>query len=396
MATYLLSSEIRRYKSPPPPSMRPAPRSSFSTTPLPQAQTHDSMNIDSPIDAPIPDIEKSGLTPPPMTEHPVYHVGGSIQQTTAYQPSQEMASPPMEQHPAYHISQLSQHPAFSPRTSPRSATFPQRTTEVKRQKSSPRNGGRSGPLGVTPIIPPLPTGRSELPAEVPTSFTSPASQNQVPSSPPQMRVQTSYNPADYAPYDGRSRNSNLASTYNPPIGLGLNSSPSASQYPSQQKASIIVSPLSPRQQFIQQFQKQNQQSERQGERQGEVLQVISPTHSILSPSSPFHLEKQYSHLSHSTSTSVPTPNSSGSSDLREGTEKEVAVVSLLSPERWSGATCLNDADVELENAKVEAKGKGKVVVGKEGQVIAGSTPVETPTGLTPSDDFKTWETWAQR
>lgn len=373
-----------RQKSPSPPSMRPAPRSSFSTTLLPQ--THNSVNLDSPIDVPIPDIEKTGLTPPPMTEHPVYHVGGSTQQTPAYQPVQEMASPPMEQHPAYHISQLSQHPAFSPHTSPRSATFPKRTTEVKRQKSSPRNGGRSGPLDVTPIVPPLPTGRSELPAEVPTSFTSFASQTSSP--PPQMRVQTSYNPGDYAPYDGRSRNTNLTSTYNDTIGLGvLNSQLSASQYPSQQQASMsVVSPLSPQQQFIQQHQKQNQPSERQEK----GLQVISPTHSIPSPDSPFHLEKQYSHLSHATST--PSPKPPFSSDLRDGTGKEV--VSPLSPERWSGATCLNDADPDVamrELSNADAKGKKN-----EGQMKEGQTPVETPTGLTPSDDFKTWETWAQR
>jgi len=374
-----------RHKSPAPSSMRPAPRSSFSTVPLPPAPTHNSRNIDSPIDAPIPDIEKSGLTPPPMAEHPVYHVGGSTQQNPIYNPAQEMASPPMEQHPAYHISQLSQHPAFSPRTSPRSATFPKRTIEVKRQKSSPRNGGRSGPLDITPIVPALPTGRSELPADVPVSFTSPASQT--PSPPPQMRVQTSYNPSDYAPYDGRSRNNNLILTYNNPIGLGVLNSPlSASQYPSSQQASMsVVSPLSPRQQFIQQYRKQNPQSERLGG----GLQVISP-HSAISPESPFHLEKQYSHLSHSTST--PSPRSPFSSDLRDGTEKEV--ISPLSPERWSGATCLNDADAAVamhQLANGEAKGKEK-----DGQVDGGKTPVETPTGLTPSDDFKTWETWAQR
>jgi hypothetical protein len=218
-----------------------------------------------------------------------------------------------------------------------------------------------------------------------------------------MRVQTSYNPADYAPYDGRARNNNLASTYNPPIGLGVLNSPlPASQYPSQQPASMnVVSPLSPRQQFIQQFQKQNQMQNQQADRQVEGLQVISPTHSILSPSSPFHLEEQYSHLhlshSTSTSTSTPTPNSHPPSsststfppDLRKGTEKEV--VSPLSPERWSGATCLNDANVELENA--EAKGKGKEEQGKVGRT---EVETETPTGLTPSDDFKTWETWAQR
>jgi hypothetical protein len=152
----------------------------------------------------------------------------------------------------------------------------------------------------------------------------------------------------------------------------------------------VVSPLSPRQQFAQRIQKQKQNKIQiqRVDRQAEGLQVISPTHSILSPESPFHLEKQYSHLSHSTS-SNPSPKQQSFSDLRDGTEKEV--VSPVSPERWSGATCLNDGDAATHEL---AKGKRK---GRDEQVtIAVVTPVETPTGLTPSDDFKTWETWAQR
>lgn len=89
-------------------------------------------------------------------------------------------------------------------------------------------------------------------------------------------------------------------------------------------------------------------------------------------------------------------------ELREGKEKEAVVVSPLSPERWSGATVLNSLNGESESEDVEMRelNGGKDGKGKEmrfEQVNEGQTPVnETPTGLTPSDDFKTWETWAQR
>jgi hypothetical protein len=354
-----------RPKSPPPPSTRPA----TAPTPPPRAPTHGSMEINSPIDAPIPDIEKSGLTPPPVAEHPAFHVGGnSSQQPPAYHPGHPSAmhSPPMTSHPAYHVSQLSQHPAFSsPRTSPRSATFPRRTTEVKRQKSSPRAGGCSGPMDIAPIVPTPPSGRSELEAEVPASYVSPIAQN-----PPtnEIRVNTStYNPADYAGYDTRTRNNTLASTYSIPIGLG-----------------VVNSPLSP--------------SQYQNSWKGS-LGVISPQ-SIISPQSPFHLETQYSHLSH-----LPTRAKQLEmtvTELREGKEKETVAISPLSPERWSGATVLNSMSSESESESVEMRelNGGKDGKGKEmrfEQVNEGQTPVnETPTGLTPSDDFNTWETWAQR
>ena len=100
--------------------------------------------------------------------------------------------------------------------------------------------------------------------------------------------------------------------------------------------------------------------------------------------------------------------------MRDGRDKEVISVSSASTrvasvkaqerERWSGATVL---DVEGEMSGNRQVGTGQMH-GEEVvfvQVNAGATPVcegegererETPTGLTPSDDFKTWETWAQR
>jgi hypothetical protein len=125
------------------------------------------------------------------------------------------------------------------------------------------------------------------------------------------------------------------------------------------------------------------------------MSVISPTESIISPQSPFHLETQYSHLSHPSQPAKPRPLSF--SELREGKEKE-AVVSPVSPERWSGSTCLNTSEeaVEMHELGQNGKGQGEGEI-KFKQVKEGNTPVnETPTGLTPSDDFKTWETWAQR
>jgi hypothetical protein len=92
-------------------------------------------------------------------------------------------------------------------------------------------------------------------------------------------------------------------------------------------------------------------------------------------------------------------------EMREGKEKEAVVVSPMSPERWSGTTCLNSnsEEVEMELRQMKGKGKGKGGGKMNGeqvtfeQVNAGNTPVnESPTGLTPTDDFKTWETWAQR
>ena len=235
-------------------------------------------------------------------------------------------------------------------------------------------------MDITPIIPSPPSGRSELEAEVPASYTSPTTQN--PSQQDsEIRVTTSYNPTDYAQYVARVgdvggvRNNTLANAYSTPVGLGVANSPlSPAQYRGSQRGS---------------------------------LGVITPQ-SVMSPQSPFHLETQYSHLSYP-SLSIPGKKAISMSEveMREGKEKEAMVVSPMSPERWSGTTCLNSnsEEVEMELRQMNGKGKGK---GKGGgkmngeqvtfeQVNAGNTPVnESPTGLTPTDDFKTWETWAQR
>jgi hypothetical protein len=64
-------------------------------------------------------------------------------------------------------------------------------------------------------------------------------------------------------------------------------------------------------------------------------------------------------------------------------------------ERWSGATVLNTESEMIGNRTV---GQMHGVEVRFVQVNAETmTPTgETPTGMTPSDDFKTWETWAQR
>jgi hypothetical protein len=225
-------------------------------------------------------------------------------------------------------------------------------------------------MDITPIIPSPPSGRSELEAEVPTSYTQNPSQQDR-----EIRVTTSYNPTDNVQHVTRSgggggvRNNTLARAYSIPVGLG-----------------VVNSPLSP--------------SQYRGSQRGS-LGIITPQ-SVVSPQSPFHLEMQYSHLSYP-SLSIPGKQAVSMSkvDMREGKEKEAVVVSPMSPERWSGATCLNSNGEKVEMELREMKGKGKGLMKGEHvtfeQVNAGNTPVnESPTGLTPTDDFKTWETWAQR
>jgi hypothetical protein len=64
-------------------------------------------------------------------------------------------------------------------------------------------------------------------------------------------------------------------------------------------------------------------------------------------------------------------------------------------ERWSGATVLNTESEMIGNRGVSQMHGVEVrfvQVNAEMRTPTG----ETPTGMTPSDDFKTWETWAQR
>ncbi|KAN0098954.1 hypothetical protein V8E51_014617 [Hyaloscypha variabilis] len=417
-----------RHKTPSPlprrpvPARIPVPPRAPIPFPIPQqAVIEEADSIESPLDAAIPDIEKSGLAPPPMVDHPAFNIGTSssldqFPSPPAYNSPQPISSPPLTSHPAYHVSQLSQHPAFSsPRSSPRAATFPHRTPQVKRQKSSPRAGSCAGPMDITPVIssipesprheldassyygsptttapPPLP--RSELEADVPSNYTSPST-TRPPSpisktAPSEIRIQTQtqpqthapYNPADYASFSttGRVRNNTLASTYSIPIGLGV-SSHSPHQY---------------------QTQTQNPDS-------------------AISPQSPFHLETRYPYLNHPL---PPLPNAAKLMlEMRDGREKEVfsgsASISSKNEkenenekekekgkemeemgkekERWSGATVLNTESEMIGNRAVSQMHGVEV---RFVQVNAETpTPTgETPTGMTPSDDFKTWETWAQR
>lgn len=255
----------------------------------------------------------------------------------------------MTQHPTYHISQLSYHPAFpsGPSTPPTHsiAAIPHRTTEVKRQKSSPRSGYRSGPQDVKPVVPKmppshtrshtLPSAPSELEADVPDSYISPTiSQNCYSLNPPNPNIrvstQTHYNPQDYAAYAPRGSSQSKG-----PIGLGVNS---------------LYSPQQPN-------------------------NITSPASTIASPNSPFHLDTQYR-----LSTSQSPPSSLHKiSELREGKEKEVVVrekeiVSPMSPERerWSGATATEGVEMVEVRSPVSAS-------------------VETP-----GSAFGTWESWARR
>jgi hypothetical protein len=202
-------------------------------------------------------------------------------------------------------------------------------------------------MDITPIIPHVPSGRSELEAEVPASYVSPITNN--PPAMPDMRISTQYNPQHYFQYQNSTptRSYTQVSTYSIPIGLGVNSPFSPTQYQNQHE-----------------LQSHNQNN----------LNVISRTMSALSPQSPFQLDSQYQHHLNTTK-----PMSvEGIAELMEGKEKEiVSPVNLMSPERWSGATCAEEARTEMAKMKV------------------GETPVSA-TGETPSDDFRTWESWAQR
>ncbi|KAG4428854.1 hypothetical protein IFR05_015657 [Cadophora sp. M221] len=208
------------------------------------------------IDRPLPDPEKSTITPPPVHEHPIFHpLPGQSADIPTYHPGVPVnlnltpiapLKSTMRSHPTYHISQLTTHPIFrasKPPTPPRESGFPQRTPEVRKYRSlSPvqsssrhqnqnqaheqqqhqqawRHSYLSSPRTSTLTSPIL--GRSELEADVPSTYLTPAT--------------TAYNTPradfDYTnKYTDRrslmtpiSRGNTDSSKYSIPIGLGLES-----------------------------------------------------------------------------------------------------------------------------------------------------------------------------
>lgn len=232
-------------------------------------------------------------------------------------------------------------------------------------------------MDIAPIIPSAPSERLELEAEVPSLASPIASPNQ------QLGIQTqyqAYNPQHYAAYQvhlPETTFSPSAATQHP-NGLGINPALSS------------------------QTQKH--------------LSVLSPQ-SAISPQSPFHLDTQYSHLSsHSSNSSMKKLN-----DMIEGKEKECVVTSsnpsnspgTISPnpvspsstqgERWSGATATEIGFGNAgEMAEFNVQGKGGRIVQLNGKMVefkplgedGGKTPISATES--PGEEFRTWESWAQR
>jgi hypothetical protein len=188
--------------------------------------------VDSPTteNAPLPDFEKSSITPPPVHDHPAYqplsgdHDSSKIR---TYRPKGRPTHSPsssMTQHPAYHVSQLNQHPAFrsssGPSSSRSTAELPQHFPSQRSPRKEAYMRREAGnmlseiPIPFSPAFSsPIP-GRSELPAEVPVAYRAPTPV-EIPGSYPT----TNSNAADT---NGNiSRENTQASSYSTPIGVGV-------------------------------------------------------------------------------------------------------------------------------------------------------------------------------
>jgi hypothetical protein len=169
--------------------------------------------VDSPTaeTAPLPDFEKSTLTPPPVHEHPAYQGGHESSKVPTYQPKGgpiHSSSSSMTQHPAYHVSKLNQHPAF------RSSSGPSSSRKEAYMRREARSMLSEIPIPVSPAFSsPIP-GRSELPAEIPVSYRTPTPV-EVPASYPDP------NPHSAGAQGDMSWENTQAGTYSIPIGLAV-------------------------------------------------------------------------------------------------------------------------------------------------------------------------------
>jgi hypothetical protein len=168
--------------------------------------------VDSPTteNAPLPDFEKSTITPPPVHEHPAYQGDHDSSKVPTYRPKGGPIHSPsssMTQHPAYHVSQLNQHPAF------RSSSGPSSSRKESYMRRSAGSMLSEIPIPFSPAFSsPIP-GRSELPAE-PVSYRTPAPV-EIPASYPTPNTNATGTNRDIA------RENTQASTYSIPIGLGV-------------------------------------------------------------------------------------------------------------------------------------------------------------------------------
>ncbi|KAK0103215.1 hypothetical protein ONS95_005249 [Cadophora gregata] len=413
-------------------------------------------------DRALPDPEKSTLTPPPVHEHPFFHpLPGQSAEIPTYHPGTPVHTnltpiapqkSTMRSHPTYHISQLSTHPAFrasKPPSPPRESGFPRRTSEVRQYRSlspiqsNPRqqppqnhnptqvykpthenqnqnhnqqswqHSELSAATATSPII-----GRSELEADVPSTYLTPA---------------TTYNsPSDFD-YTNKwtdrrsqitpiSRGNTDSSKYSIPIGLGVDAMsqsyhsqgngneiqsshpnpnsrpqhhheletpspapatnqtriPSLSITTSTSNSVQMLGPLGP-----------NLNSPRDG---GHIMSWADSYSNSRSSNPNLNLNPSSTHTT-SRSQSHPQLRTGGGNAGSTSFEKEVAVVSPMTPERWSGATAIgmqSPVDGGSNN------GTGRAFRGGETPLSAESGSACCSAGLSPEAGTGTWGSWSGR
>ncbi|KAH7354639.1 hypothetical protein BKA65DRAFT_226476 [Rhexocercosporidium sp. MPI-PUGE-AT-0058] len=402
--------------TPPPrsgqPTPKPAPMSSREIQPTAEAAVgYGQTDPTSPInDTPLPDPEKSTLTPPPVHEHPFFHpLPGQSAEVPTYHPGVPVhtnltpiapTKSTMRSHPTYHISQLTTHPAFrasKPPSPPREHGFPQRTPEVRKYRSlspvqsSPRyqippqsyqqqqnqHTWRHSELNTTttnalsPIL-----GRSELEAEVPSAYLTPAA--------------TAYNTPSLGDFDYTnkytqrrslmtpiSRGNTDSSKYSIPIGLGVDSNATANPNSNSNRDKEDRHSSPPL---------QNRNSEVRHELDSPnpnltiSTQMVGPVGPNLnSPCDGGHImswvSEGYGHGHASARNLRENEQYWAQESVNRGTE-EKEVVSPMSPERWSGATA-----VQMQSPG----GAGN------------ATPLSAESdGLSPEAGTGTWGSWSGR
>lgn len=410
-------------------------------------------------DRPLPDPEKSTLTPPPVHEHPFFHpLPGQSAEIPTYHPGTPVHTnltpkapqkSTMGSHPTYHISQLSTHPAFrasKPPSPPRESGFPRRTSEVRKYRSlSPvqnnsrhqiqnqfhnsrktyqnqnhnQQSWRHSELSSTtasaltsPVV-----GRSELEADVPSTYLSPnlaAAPNTYNNNTPSDFDYTNKWTDRRSQMTPISRGNTDSSKYSIPIGLGVDpsslSNPVSS--PNQQTSSTtrheletptpnprshnsstvevpslsistsaqMLGPLGP-----------NLNSPRDG---GHIMSWADSYRASHSRAS--NTNNNTNHISSSRSQSQPQLRSLAlATDEKEvlhtSTTNDSAIVSPMSPERWSGATA-------VQSPVLHDHGHG----GRLGERIGEETPTPLSAGectsacLSPEAGTGTWGSWSGR
>ncbi|KAL2070980.1 hypothetical protein VTL71DRAFT_14006 [Oculimacula yallundae] len=378
------------------------------------------------IDKPLPDPEKSTITRPPVHEHPFFHpLPGQSPEVPTYHPGVRVnaaLTPVLPQkstlrtHPTYHISQFPNHPAFrAPKSNspPREHGFPQRTPEVRKYRSmSPvqsasrshdndqpqQQAWRHSELSTTTTKAPTSQipGRSELEAEVPTTYLSPLS----------ISTSGNHNASssefDYTnKYTNRrsqwtpiSRGNTDSSKYSIPIGLGLDhnaASTSANnsgvKHELESPNPAVPLPLS-----------LTIPTSISKSKSAQMLGPVGPN--LTSPRDGGHI------MSWATTSNAYHHHSQQAKNAarsRDAPSDEKEVVSPMSPERWSGATA-----VQMASPVNAGTTSGS---GEAGRSHGGASAVDTPLSaqiasacesacsgysLSPEAGTGTWGSWSGR